>query len=88
MTIGADGRAIISYYDSFNGALEIAHCADTLCTSATGIDVDATANVGQHSSITIGEDGLPLIVYDNIISRNLKVVDCSNTRCVPNMRNR
>ena len=88
MTIGADGRALISYYDSFNGALEVAHCSNTLCTSAIGIDVDSTANVGQHSAITIGADGLPLIAYHDITSRNLKVVHCSNTRCVPNMRNR
>jgi hypothetical protein len=88
MTIGADGRAIISYYDSFNGALEVAHCVDIVCSSATSVDVDTAANVGQHSAITIGADGLPLIIYHDLTSRNLKAVHCSNTRCVPNVRNR
>ena len=88
MTIGADGMAIASYYDSFNGALEVAHCTNGACTTANSIDVEFSANVGQHTSITIGADGLPLIVYHDIISRNLKVVHCSNTRCLPNVRNR
>jgi hypothetical protein len=88
MTIGTDGRAIISYYDSFNGNLEIAHCDDIACTSATFVDVDTSQTVGQHTSITIGSDGLPLVMYHDVVSRNLKAVHCSNSYCLPNVRNR
>jgi hypothetical protein len=31
VTIGADGLPLISYYDAGNGALKVAHCADTFC---------------------------------------------------------
>jgi hypothetical protein len=88
MTIGTDGRAIISYYDSFNGSLEVAHCNDIACTEATSIDADTATLVGLYTSITIGIDGLPLVVYHDVTSRNLKALHCSNTRCVPNVRNR
>ena len=88
MTVGPDGMAVISYYDSFNGALEVAHCVNVACTSATTVDVDTAGLVGQHTSITIGADGLPLVVYHDVSSRNLKAVHCSNPRCTPNVRAR
>ena len=88
MTIGTDGHAIISYYDSFNGNLEVAHCNDVTCTSATTVDVDTSPLVGQHTSITIGSDGLPLVIYHDVASRDLKAVHCSNGYCLPNVRNR
>ena len=31
VTVGADGLGLISYYDSTNGDLKVAHCADTFC---------------------------------------------------------
>jgi hypothetical protein len=88
MIIGSDGRAIISYYDSFNGGLEVGHCNDIACSSASSFDIDTTSLVGQYTAITLGSDGLPLVVYHDVTSRNLKAVHCSNSFCLPNVRNR
>jgi hypothetical protein len=32
VTIGADGLGLISYYDSTNADLKVAHCSNLLCT--------------------------------------------------------
>ena len=81
VTIGIDGRALISYSDSTNGDLKVAHCADLACTTATVTTVDSAGDVGWDSSITIGADGLGLISYRDNTNANLKVAHCSNLAC-------
>ena len=88
ITIGSDGQGIISYYDEFNGTLNVAHCMNISCTEATSNVVDSSAVVGTHTAITIGADGLPLVIYQDVTSSNLKGVHCSNTACVPHARKR
>jgi hypothetical protein len=83
IAIGADGLALISYYDATNGDLRVAHCADVACRSATHIVVQSQDDVGQFTSITIGPDGLPLISYYDATNGDLKVAHCSNSLCVP-----
>ena len=88
ITIGSDGQGIISYYDEFNGTLNVAHCMNISCTEATSNVIDSSAVVGTHTAITIGADGLPLVIYQDVTSSNLKGVHCSNTACVPHARKR
>ena len=88
VTIGADGRGLISYYDATNGDLKVAHCSNSACTTATRTTVDRAGNVGQYSSVTIGTDGLGLISYYDETSGDLKVAHCSDLFCVPYHRRR
>jgi cell shape-determining protein MreC len=81
VTIGADGLGLISYYDTTNAGLKVAHCSNTACTSATITPLDTAANVGQYTSVTIGADGLGLISYYDITNLDLKVAHCSNVNC-------
>ncbi len=81
ITIGADGLGLISYHDGIAGDLEVAHCSNLACTSATITTVDSVGIVGRFSSVTIGADGLGLISYHDETNRDLKVAHCSNTAC-------
>jgi hypothetical protein len=86
--IGADGLGLISYIDSTNGDLKVAHCSNTNCTTATIIALDETGVVGRDTSITIGADGLGLISYRETTNGALKVAHCENAFCSPYFRRR
>jgi cell shape-determining protein MreC len=84
VTIGTDGRALISYYDATNGDLKVAHCADSAdsaCPSVTRTTLQTEDNVGQFTSITIGTDGLGLISYYDATNGDLKVAHCADSAC-------
>jgi hypothetical protein len=81
VTIGADGLGLISYYDSTNGYLKVAHCNDTVCSSATTATIDSAGWVGGYTSIAIGGDGLGLISYHDFTNYDLKVAHCNNAAC-------
>ena len=73
MTISADGLGLISYHDSTNGTLKVAHCSNRLCTSAKLTTLDNAGEVGQDTSVTMGADGRALISYHDVTNGNLKV---------------
>jgi hypothetical protein len=73
IAIGADGLGLISYSDATNGHLKVAHCSNTLCTSATTATLDGSYIVGYDTSIAIGADGLGLISYYDNWNGDLKV---------------
>jgi preprotein translocase subunit Sec61beta len=83
VTIGTDGLGLISYYDTSNGNLKVAHCRNASCTASDiPVTVDASPGiVGQHSSVTIGADGFPLISYYDATNRDLKVAHCLYLTC-------
>ena len=82
IAIGTDGLPIISYYDESNGFLKVARCGNLTCSLGNVIsEVDTSADVGQHTSITIGLDGLPVISYYDVTNGDLKVAMCGNSSC-------
>src|SRR5205807_1149583 len=81
MIMGADGFGLISYYDTTDGDLKVAHCSNLACTAATRTTLHSADNVGQYSSETIGTDGLGLISSFDETNGNLKVAHCSNSAC-------
>jgi len=89
MAIGSDGFPLVSYYDSTNGALKIAHCTNLACSGglATITTIDNTANVGSHSAIAIGADGFGLVSYHDSTNGDLKVAHCLNSLCTFAVRN-
>jgi predicted regulator of Ras-like GTPase activity (Roadblock/LC7/MglB family) len=89
ITIGADGLPIISYLDSTNLNLKVAHCGDPACSAGNTITtLDSEGHVGWFTSITIGADGLPIISYLDVTNNTLKVAHCSNPFCTPYFRRR
>lgn len=81
ITVGTDGLGLISYYDGTNGDLDLAHCSNTACSSATITAIDATNDVGRSSSVAIGADGLGLVSYLDSTNTRLRVAHCSNVAC-------
>jgi hypothetical protein len=80
-TIGIDGLALISYYDTSNANLKVAHCNDLACTSVTTTAIDTPGVVGQTTAIIIGSDGLALISYYDATNLDLKVAHCADVVC-------
>ena len=86
ITVGADGLGLISYYDTGNRSLKVAHCSNITCTSATLTTLDtvglADAETNNLTSVTIGADGLGLISYHaQWPYYDLRVAHCSNINC-------
>ena len=84
VTVGRDGMALISYYNTTTGDLWVAHCSVVNCDSpatSTLVDGGGGTNVGRHNSIAIGPDGLGLISYVDDGSGDLLVSHCVNVDC-------
>ena len=81
IAIGADGNALISYWDMTNHNLKVAHCDGAACTSSTTATLDDGSQVGSHSSIAIGTDGLGIISYCDHNNGDLEVAHCDDTAC-------
>ncbi|MBI5740972.1 MAG: hypothetical protein HZA16_09640 [Nitrospirae bacterium] len=84
ITIGTDGRPIISYYDTLDDLsvrLKVVKCGNASCSSGntiTIVDYYASNYGGANTSIAIGTDGLPIVAY---LGSGLKVVKCGNASC-------
>lgn len=83
IAIGADGRAVISYYNATSGSLKVAKCGSAACDGLLVITtLDNPSNsVGEFTDIAIGNDGLPVISYYDATAGSLKVAKCANTTC-------
>ncbi|MBK7473183.1 MAG: hypothetical protein IPI73_23710 [Betaproteobacteria bacterium] len=79
IAIGADGLPVISYRDSSVGYLKLVHCGNAACSAGNSTaTVDASAQVGEYSSIAVGVDGLPVIAYYDNTNSYLKVAHCGD----------
>jgi len=81
IAIGADGLAIISYFDLTGQKLKVVHCANTTCTAATNAAVATMGIQSFGTSIAIGANNFPIIGYQDITTRVLNVFRCTNTTC-------
>jgi hypothetical protein len=81
VTIGGDGFGLVTYHDSTNLNLQVAHCVDLACSTTTTTVVDEFDDVGEGSSATAGVDGLPVITYYDGTSGALKVIHCADVAC-------
>jgi hypothetical protein len=86
-TIGSDGLPLISYQDATTKTLNVAHCRDAACTSATVTPVlhQLNGTAGFDTSVTVGADGLGLVssiaVRQNPSLNFLNVTHCQNLAC-------
>jgi hypothetical protein len=81
LAIGSDGFPIISYNDSANGDLKVAHCLDRACSGFQVSTLDTAGFSGSHSSIAIGTDGLAVISYAGQPGPKLKMAHCNDVAC-------
>jgi hypothetical protein len=85
ISIGADNKPVISYYDVTNGDLKVAKCNDAACAGSdetiTTVDSGGTNSVGLFSSITVGTDANPVISYFDETAADLKVAKCTDASC-------
>jgi len=83
IAIGTDGNPVISYYDSTNEDLKVAHCNNALCSA--GIAIIPFANniddLGTYTSIAIGTDGNPVISYYDDTNGDLELAHCGTISC-------
>jgi hypothetical protein len=83
IAVGTDGLPVISYYNATQQDLDVAHCADAMCTAGTNAIaiVDGVGTIaGEYSSLAIGTDGKPVISYFNSNNR-LWVAKCGDLAC-------
>ena len=75
IAIGTDGNPVISFFDSTNGNLKVAHCGNASCSAGNTIrTVESPPNIeGIDTSIAIGADGNPVISYLDATNGDLKV---------------
>lgn len=78
ITIGRDGRPLISYSDAANDDVKVARCRDGGCADAAVTVLDRKITGAGHTSIAIGPDGLPLVGYH---VDGLSVAHCEDRGC-------
>ncbi len=82
LAIGTDGNPVISYRDSTQKDLKVAHCTSVDCSGGQTLTVvDSDGNVGNYTALAIGGDGNPVISYRDATNRALKVAHCTNKDC-------
>ncbi len=83
IAIGSDGLPIVSFFNSNHETLNVAVCADNLCTSISLRTLEGlnSNDVGAYTSIAIGSDGLPIISYFDLSNNDLKTAHCADNLC-------
>ncbi len=82
IAIGGDGLGMVSYYDTTNGLLKLAHCNNVACDTATITSLGSKGSVSsQGTSIAIGHDGFALISHYQATNQDLQMTRCFNQPC-------
>jgi hypothetical protein len=95
ITVPADRRPVISYYDSTGKRLKVAKCGNSSCSSQNRVSVVATSVTRHHdfpyggfwSSIAVPADGRPIVSFTDQDGLTpgvaLKVLRCGDAVCAP-----
>lgn len=82
VAIGADGLALIAFTDISVQPLQVAHCSNVACTSATISTLGGPEDSAFETvSVAIGSDGLGLIGFVEPKGLFPKVAHCDNVVC-------
>ena len=80
IAIGADGLALISYFNWTDQRIQVAHCEDTACDSSY-LSVPKWENGGYRTSVAVGANGLGLIGLFDAFYHEMQIVHCLDIRC-------
>jgi hypothetical protein len=85
-TIDTNGLGLFSFNAPGGGTLrvgdlQVAHCEDDACTTATITTIDSTDDVGNEPSITLSPDGYGVISYYDATNARLKLARCRDAAC-------
>jgi hypothetical protein len=81
VALGTDGLPIVSYNDSSNADMKVAHCGNADCSAGNQLTAVDANSYGEYTSLAIGTDGLPIVSYYNPGPGDLKVAHCGNVQC-------
>ncbi len=86
LALDSAGHPVISYLDSTNNAIKVAHCNDPNCAGNNeSIEVVDTNHVDFHSSFTLDSQGHPVLSYYESVDGDLKLAHCDDANCAPNL---
>ncbi len=84
MVLDASYFPVISYYNTTNTAMRVAHCNDANCDPGGAESITtpiATASHGQSTAIELDGSGNPMIAYYDTTNTNLEFTKCNDPNC-------
>lgn len=82
ITIDANNRPVVSYYDATKGILKVLHCGNAACNAGnTIVTPDTTSSNGVQSAIKLNLLGNPVVAYFDFTHKSLKILHCGNANC-------
>lgn len=78
---GADNLPVISYSDTTNGSMKVAHCGSADCSTGNTLTAVDSPTGFTYTSLAINTNNYPIISYYDSSSQNLKVAACDNYLC-------
>lgn len=84
LVLDADGNPVVSYYDSVDRELRLAHCNDPNCTGGDeSVQVVAPAGDpdGWDTALALDVEGHPVISYYDASLMDVRLVHCNDSNC-------